>query len=82
MKSDEYRKGYLAGFQKGKRSKDKHLCTDDVKLRKCPFCGSEAVCELDRGIPVIICKTCGVHITTAGTFNELAKIWNRRKDEL
>ena len=60
----------------------------EIKLKPCPFCGSENITEgsrmFDFGEDIyIICKECGAKIQIAKEygFSELRKRWNRRVGE-
>ena len=55
------------------------------ELKRCPFCGEEAVTaeayniKLKKFLPIVKCLDCGCKTPMTETFEEAIKAWNARK---
>lgn len=72
-----------------KRLVEKKLRECRMKLKPCPFCGSENVeaCDCDEGFPAVKCHDCGVTVCSCDICKygygewDIKTVWNRRSKE-
>ena len=54
---------------------------ETVELKRCPFCGGEAIFPKNGISTFVICTKCGATSCWCTSKAEAAELWNRRADD-